>query len=354
MGKRLLIDLTDYGHLTCGFGQIAQNYAEFFAKKKQTGAIDFDLIYLLPPKYKDQLHWEGVKCVYIRKTLNKLFPFTLPKADIWFAVNQQRKYFRQSGNTKLVLTIHDMNFLTEKVPWKAKRYVARLQHWVNKSSVVCAISEYTANIVRKNINLKGKEVKVIANGIEPLGNSPVERPAFVRDSTRPFFFVIGQYRPKKNQHLLIQMMDYLPDYDLYVCGERTNKPYAAELDELAATRSNVTITGPISAGDRLWLFHHATAYLFPSIGEGFGLPLLEAMEAGIAVFSSTATCLPEIGGGHAFLWPELEPQKMAQVVQDSLITFANEPQRVVAEQQHAATFSYERHINAYIELFESL
>ena len=66
----------------------------------------------------------NVTSVPVRR-INKFFPFTLPKVDVWHAVNQQRKLLRIAGGTKFIFTIHDFNFLTEKKPWKAKMYLRR-------------------------------------------------------------------------------------------------------------------------------------------------------------------------------------------------------------------------------------
>ena len=106
--KKVLIDLTNYGSLTAGFGQIAANYAAAFSSMP---IEDLHFVYLLRQKYMQEFG-PNVTSVPVRR-INK-FSFTLPKVDVWHAVNQQRKLLRIAGGTKFIFTIHDFNFLTEK------------------------------------------------------------------------------------------------------------------------------------------------------------------------------------------------------------------------------------------------
>ena len=118
---------------------------------------------------------------------------------------------------KFIFTIHDFNFLTEKKPWKAKMYLRRMQNKVNKAAVVTTISHYVADVIRQHIDLKGKEIRVIYNGVERIDMLEGTQPSFA--TGRPFFFTIGQIRRKKNFHLLVDVMRHFPEYDLYICGD---------------------------------------------------------------------------------------------------------------------------------------
>ena len=91
--------------------------------------------------------------------------------------------------------------------------------------------------------------------------------------------------------------------------------------------------------------------LFPSIAEGFGLPVIEAMQWGKPVFCSDKTSLPEIGSTHAHYFTDFDPDRMAAVVSEGLKNFNEE--RADEERAYAATFSYEKHMQQYIDLFLS-
>ena len=108
--KKILVDLTNWGNLTAGFGQIANNYAQRFASINDE-SIHF--VYLMPRGTQENFG-KHVTCVPIKKTLNKLFPCTLPSVDIWHAVNQQRKLLRKRKGTKFIFTIIFWNTISSK------------------------------------------------------------------------------------------------------------------------------------------------------------------------------------------------------------------------------------------------
>lgn len=169
--KKVLIDLTNYGSIAVGFGQIAVNYAALFASLP---IDDIHFIYLMR-KRSVQDFGENVTCIPVRR-INKLFPFTLPKVDVWHAVNQQRKLARVAKGTKFIFTIHDFNFLKEKKPWKVKLYLRRMQHKIDKAAVVTAISHYTADIVRQHVNMREKRfvLSIMEWNVSILWKEPVQ------------------------------------------------------------------------------------------------------------------------------------------------------------------------------------
>ncbi|MDR1089554.1 MAG: glycosyltransferase, partial [Prevotella sp.] len=254
----------------------------------------------------------------------------------------------------LLLTIHDANFLTEKKPKTAARYKHRLQNKINRANAVTAISQYTAGYINKNFDLKNNKIQVILNGVEYISNRETSKPEFV-SGDRPFFFTIGQVRKKKNFNKLVDFMDAFPEYDLYICGD-PDDDYAGEIRENIATKklSNVFMPGAISEEEKNWMYKNCKAFFLPSQGEGFGLPVIEAMQYGKAVFVSNFTSLPEISGGHAFIWHNLERDSMIKVIKDNLENFYANEQNMENVKQYANTFSYDRHIKSYLELYEKL
>lgn len=98
----------------------------------------------------------------------------------------------------------------------------------------------------------------------------------------------------------------------------------------------------------------AVAFLFPSEGEGFGLPVVEAMQFGKAVFAANRTSLPEVCNGHAIMWEHLDTESMVQSIREHLPDFYKDEERLTRMKEHAASFSYEKHIQAYLDLYREL
>lgn len=344
--RKILLDLRDINHPTCGFGQIALNYAKHFSEI-QSDEVEF--VFLLPEKCTKKFG-SHVRTVNSRPKLNKYFSFTLPKVDLWHSIHQRQRRHRISCNGKYILTIHDLNFLIEKGRLSQLKHLFRLQRMINKADAITTISHYVAEQINQYFNLKGKQVQVIYNGVERIDNQSDMKPKFVTD--KPFFFTIGQVRRKKNFHLLPNVMKSFPNYNLYICGE-DHLDYADEIRNTIKEQDlkNVFLTGPIKQEEKIWLYRNCSAFLFPSKGEGFGLPVIEAMQFGKAVFVSNYTCLPEISGGHAFIWDKLDTESMVDTIRKELPCFYKDKERIEEEKKYAHSFSYERHIQSYFNLY---
>ena len=92
---------------------------------------------------------------------------------------------------------------------------------------------------------------------------------------------------------------------------------------------------------------------FPSIGEGFGLPVIEAMWFGKPVFLSTATCLPEIGGEAAYYFESFDPDDMQAVFEKGMQHYCQtQPQELI--KQRAASFSWDKAAKEYTEIYRQL
>ena len=114
----------------------------------------------------------------------------------------------------------------------------------------------------------------------------------------------------------------------------------------------VVITGPVSQHDKDWYYANCEAFLFPSLAEGFGLPVIEAMHHGKPVFLSTLTSLPEVGGAAAYYFTDFEPDTMAAVFAKGMADFANGG--VARAKANAARFTWERAGSEYLALYRSV
>lgn len=347
--KTVLLDINEIGNPTSGFGNIAKNYSELYPKVNDE-VLKFH--FLLPQGYEADFG-DNVETTNLRRKFHKHFSKGLPQVDIWHSTNQQQLKRRRGKCSKFVLTIHDLNYLTEKNWIRQLKHKIVLQHAINQADAVTCISKFVGKQIEEQFNMKGKRVKVIYNGVGDISSDPEKKPAFA--SGKPFFFAIGQIRPKKNFHLLVDMMKHFPDYDLYICGDDHFAYNTVVREHIAALPTkNAFLTGKISAEEKVWLYRHCEAFLFPSQGEGFGLPAIEAMQFGKPVFISTYTCLPEICGDCAYQWQSLDPDAMAEEIKRLLPDFSKEEGRVEKVKAHAREFTYDKHINAYISLYKEL
>jgi glycosyltransferase involved in cell wall biosynthesis len=110
----------------------------------------------------------------------------------------------------------------------------------------------------------------------------------------------------------------------------------------------------VSDGERQWLYEHCEAFLFPSLSEGFGFPVLEAMQAGRPVFMARATSLPEIAGDAGFYFDSFAPDAMAAVFTAGLEAWAADPAGPERVRRHAAGYSWATTAARYADLYDAL
>lgn len=342
---KILIDLSILRHPWCGLGQIAMSYGQWYAAHPETIVEGCEVTLLVPKAFVGAF---GDKVGYLEaRDIYRLLPCLMPRYDLWHSIHQMSPFRPSSRSTRRIVTIHDVNFIYEKRGAKRQKYTHRLQRECDSADVICFISGFAQNDTAKHINIGGKPQHVIYNGVATLTEGTQEPVAQASDGT-PFMLSIGVLKAKKNLHTLLPMMDLMPGFRLIIAGDDSDT-YAQQLRDQLPQHPNVSIVGTVSNEQRRWLYAHCSALLFPSLSEGFGLPIIEAMQWGKPVFCSDRTSLPEIGSTHAFYFTDFEPESMAAVVKRGLAAF--DATAALAEQKYAAAYSYESHMRQYWSIY---
>lgn len=353
--KRMLIDLSELKDLYRGLGQVALAYGEYFKNHYRKSQSDYKIT-LLMPKEMFGMFGEEVSYLDSKHPLRILHRWFFPQFDIWHSTHQLSRFkppFLRSAKTKVILTIHDLNYLYETQGARRRRKHARLQRKVHRADMLICISQFVKQEVERNLELNGKGCRVIYNGVTDISLEPSSKPK--TDIKKPFFFSIGVFRRKKNFHVLLDMMKLMPDKQLYLAGIATTD-YGEYIQSRIRDEGvhNVHVLGSVSAKEKVWLFSHCEAFLFPSLFEGFGLPVIEAMQFGKPVFSSKETSLKEIGGEFAYFWDSFNAEEMKSLIEESLDVFYSDEKLQSDMKEYAFSFTYEKHFEQYGKIYKNL
>lgn len=343
---RILIDLSILKNIHCGLGQVALNYGYFFRDEYEP--VSGEEIYLLVPKlyvgaFGDKVHYIAARKIY------RIMPWLIGKRfDVWHAIHQLSRYKPFAAH--YILTIHDFNFVYEKQGSKVDDYLRKIQAKADRADAITAISEFARQETRHYLHTD-KPISVIYNGIERIECQPQQMPANIK---QPYLFSIGELKPKKNFHVLIDIMRHLPEYELYIAGNDST-PYAQEMESMIRTNNvrNVHLIGKVSAAEKNWLYQHCRAFLFPSLFEGFGLPIVEAMLFCKPVVCSHETSLIEIGNKHVTFFEKGYPAASSAALIRSAIEKST-TQELEAAYSYATSYSWSNHMKAYLSLYRSL
>lgn len=355
----LFIDTERLRDLNSGLGQVCLHLGHELVRQRPA---DWSLTFLVP---KGQTGVFGDSVNYIEASWQrKLWIPGHPGGgtyDVWHCLHQDSAYL--PGKAPLILTIYDLNFL-ERADYSAakkKRRLDKLQRKINKATLLTAGSAYTASVVREHLKVPAElpmEVVYTGVAVDP-GKAPAElnsQSPIKSFSQSPFFLSVGVIHPKKNVHTLLPLLEAFPDYRLILAGPDRHA-YAQHIREQAqklGVADRLLMPGPVDEATKLWLYAHCEAFMFPSLSEGFGLPVAEAMTFGKPVFSSNLTSLPEVGGKEAYYFENFEPESMAKVVHDGLHDFGQNSLREERLKKRAAGFSWPSIAKEYWSLYRTL
>lgn len=288
--------------------------------------------------------------IYLSK-LHKIFFPARNEFDVVHLSDQTCRLRPGKVNAKKIMTIHDMNKVHLKFskPHRIKVYINKLGKLISQCDKIVTISKFVANDVLHYFPEAGNKLSVIYNGADKLIVPANHNPAF--QPKKPFLFTIGLLSVQKGFHLLPALLKE-NDFELVISGiETPHKQKIIEEAEKYNCLDRVHLTGPITDDDKAWYYKNCSAFVFPSIAEGFGLPVIEAMHFGKPVFLSKFTSLPEVGGDAAYYFDNFEPSHMQSVFTDGMQDFIDRDRQEEMIQQ-ANKFSWDKAASQYLDLYE--
>ena len=171
-----------------------------------------------------------------------------------------------------------------------------------------------------------------------------------------FILYVGNAYPYKNIRTLIDAFEKLANSDLKLVLVGKKDFFYTELEHYIEQRGteDVIFTGFVSDEELAWLYQNATLFVFPSLSEGFGLPPLEAMAAGLAVVSSRASCMPEVLGEAAEYFDPLDPNDIAMSIKRLLDDPVRRQELVRLGHLQVAKYSWRRMAEQTLEVYRAV
>jgi glycosyltransferase involved in cell wall biosynthesis len=352
--KRLLVDLSQLKNGRCGVWEVAYQYG--CALIDQINFDEWEVTFLVPKHHPFTSH--NVKYKHLYKW--RRFTLWIWRYDVVHGLMQNSPYLRyKNSKSKYMATTHDLNFLYENQHQSADKHLKKYQRNAAGLDYIVCISRFVERDVLKHLPLTGTQHAVIHNGVGQHAREVAFYPTKIVEKIgeTPYMLMVATFMRRKNIHLLIDMMRFLPGYSLIVAGRIIHHDYyreALQAIRRAALEHRVFLLGEVKETEKYWLYDNCKAFVFPSSAEGFGIPPLEAMLAGKPVFASTSTSIPEICGNMAFYWDIMEGEEMAKTVLQGLAN-ANAPQNnKELLKAHARQYTWKQCADKYIAVYNHL
>jgi glycosyltransferase involved in cell wall biosynthesis len=263
---------------------------------------------------------------------------------------------------RLVVTVHDLAFLVhpELFPrqWRLM-YRGALTRAVRSADAIITVSRHTAEDLVRRTRADGRRIQVVPlAGSLPLAQADPEPVLSRLKVRRPYVLFVGTLEPRKNLVRLLKAYRRVAargaPHSLVLAGPMGWHPQPLLRAISEEGPGEVVLTGAVGPGDLDALYRGADAFVYPSLYEGFGLPVLEAMSRGTPCVVSSSSSLPEVAGEAAL---PVDPR--------SVVGFAEALERVTTDQElsgrlreaglaRAARFSWEETARRTLEVYKSV
>ncbi|MEW6608544.1 MAG: glycosyltransferase family 1 protein [bacterium] len=315
-------------------------------------------------------NFHNVVCPIPSKIMTRLFKASLPiesclgKLDVFHA---PRHLLLPSIWAKTVLTIHDLMFIDHpeflKLEW-VKSLEKEVHKGIKRANLIISVSLFTKNRILENWKkMSAEKIKVIYSGVNECFY-PIEDKVIIDKIKHKYgiknryILFVGNVEPKKNLIRLFeafsQVKNSIDGYNLVIAGGGWAFDKLFQKVKESNLQKDVIFTGYISDEDLPALYSGAEIFVFPSLYEGFGLPVIEAMACGTPVITSNSASLPELARDAGILIDPFKVEDIAGAMYQ-LLTDTNLKMKLKEKGlQRAKLFSWEKTASETLAVYKEL
>jgi glycosyltransferase involved in cell wall biosynthesis len=293
-----------------------------------------------------------------------------PRIDRWIKPAQvihATNYLTPPSALPTVVSVFDCSFVRypELCTPEVRMFEPIVRRAIQRGATVHTSSEFVADEIEEifggRLRATGRLV-VIPLGVPPSAPEvqfPAAVPATLKDT--PYVLEIATIEPRKNLPHLVQAFGTIsadePDLHLVIAGH--DGPARPAVDDAIArlpetARARVLLPGAVSDAEKRGLLQHARLLAYPSIYEGFGFPVLEAMDAGVPVVTARAGSIPEVAGDAAILVDPTDEHALAMAIRRVLIDDDVRSELIARGRDRVRHFSWENTARALTSTYRAL
>jgi len=275
-----------------------------------------------------------------------------------------------SINKNIVLTIHDLSFYRFpefNFDWFIKKYQAMVLKNAKRAKIIIADSQSTMQDIIDFMKIDPQKIKVVYLAADKKFKALA--PGQLKSKTpekfnisKKFILSVGTIEPRKNFKTLIKAFNIFKDnysgskdFQLVIAG-KTGWKSEETFDEYKKSpyRDEIIFTGEVNDEDLVQLYNQATLFAYPSIFEGFGLPVLEAMSCALPVIATNTSSVPEVYPNKEFLLDPFDAEKMAQKINLVLADNNKRDDLIGFSIENSQKFSWEKSALKTLQIYSQL
>ena len=277
-----------------------------------------------------------------------LFDALPPRSALFHGLNQR---LPEGKLRRTVSTFHDLFVLTAEYssPEFRARFAAQAREAAERSDLVIAVSRFTAHQVQELLRVPGERIRVVPHGVRfdaDVSGGPRE----------PVVLSVGAIQKRKNTLRLVEAFEQTPrGWRLLLAGS-TGYESEEVLSRISRSsrRGDIELLGYVDDEKLRSLYARASIFAFPSLDEGFGIPVLEAMAAGVPVVTSNSGALAEVAGDAAALVDSRSTEAIAAGLEGLMNDGGLRDRLANSGRQRAREYSWERAVESTWRVYQEL
>ena len=283
--------------------------------------------------------------------------------DIYHGLSHELPVGIDKCGIKSVVTIHDLIFM--RFPQYFSRinrmvYLLKVKHACAAAYKIIAISQKTKDDIIELLKINANKIEVVYQGCHPAFAVPVEQERKNAVSKKfglppDYVLTVGTIEDRKNLMLLVKAMEYINSISLVVVGKPT--PYLEKVKQYLTANhltGKVLFLHNVEFADLLAIYQQASVFAYPSRYEGFGIPVLEALSAGVPVVAAKGSCLEEAGGPDSIYVDPNDERDLAGKI-NCIIDDNELAQHMIAQgRKYTANFDDEKLTTQLMNIYKNL
>lgn len=283
--------------------------------------------------------------------------------EIYHGLSHELPSGIDKSGIKSVLTVHDLIFMRLPGNFGAisrRIYETKVKYACRVADKIVAISQKTKDDIIELLGTDSAKIEVIYQSIDPIFTitQSAEQKGSVSSKYQlpeQFLLSVGTIEPRKNLLLLAKALKYINDTPLVVVGRPTK--YLEEVKQYLNTNNltnRVIFLHDVAFADLPAIYQLASVFIYPSRYEGFGLPVLEALNSGVPIIAATGSCLEEAGGPYSLYVSPDDEKGLAEKINLILSDDALMQNMIVQGLQYAANFADDKLSAQLMQLYKNL
>lgn len=254
------------------------------------------------------------------------------------------------GYSNTIMTIHDVSYLLRPraYSWLYTSYYRLMTPWAAKRAKrILTVSRFSKHELMRYYGIADEKITVVYNAAQRTTLAP-------RSEARPYLLAVGSLMPRKNIRRLLEAYCTMPDadFDLYIAGSAETSFADAGLEAYAHAKG-VRWLGHVLPKELNTLYRNAVAYINPSLYEGFGIPLLEAMVQECPVLASDIPVFHEVCEEATCYFDPMKTEEIQSAMRTIMQDEALRKRLIQTGQQRCRLFSWEASARTIQQLFEA-